>query len=304
MAFLLLVGCLRKPANIGFESNRWRTVSLMLLAMILLSGCTRLFFVPSRTMVQNPNDIGFEYEDVFLTTADDTRVHAWLIQPTLEPGQRPLGLVYFLHGNAQNISWHLAGAQWALEAGYEVFALSYRGYGRSLGYPNVPHVYMDIDAGFDWLMANPQTRTLIDSDAPLVLFGQSLGASLGFNWLAGHSHAQESVTHVIADSGFARFGTVAREIANSHWLTWSFQYPAQWFLLFERDPVESIGQINRPILIIHGELDAVVRYQHSEVLLASGGENTGRISFLGQHIAGFRDPEVLASVLDWLGHGG
>ena len=114
----------------------------------MLSGCTRLFFFPMQQHVGVPSELGYAYQDVFFSNAEDgIRLHAWLIDP--KPARR--GVVYFLHGNAENISTHFRATVWLLESGYQVFALDYRGYGLSQGKPDVPEVFSDIEAGARWL---------------------------------------------------------------------------------------------------------------------------------------------------------
>ena len=250
--------------------------------------------------MQTPADTGYEYTDVYPITRDGLRLHSWLIEPNLADGETTQGIVYFLHGNAQNISWHYHSVRWLLEEGYLVYAIDYRGFGESSGIADVPEVYEDISAGFRWLSSQPQYQAAVDESKPRVLFGQSLGASLGLNWMAREQGAQESFTHVIAESGFSRFGTVAREIASSHWITWLFQYPAQWFLSDERDPVQAIGELALPILLVHSRDDTIVGYQHSEVLLSNSGDNVERLSASGPHIAAFRSAELRESALNWL----
>lgn len=270
----------------------------------LLSGCTQLFFQPSSVHGLYPSDIGYQYEDVFLISSDGVQIHAWMVEPSLQEGEEPKGVVYFLHGNAQNISWHINGARWLLDAGYRVFALDYRGYGQSTGIATLPGVYNDITQGFEWFndeVVNNQNGAASEgNDQPVILFGQSLGASLGMNWLAAYPKGQEVFTHLVLDSGFSRFGTVAREIADQHWLTWLFQYPAQWFLSDEIDPVSSLKTLSLPTLILHSKDDRVVKYRHSEILLQAGGPNGHRISGTGPHIASVRDPKIRESALSWL----
>jgi len=275
----------------------WRLgllIASLLLASVL-SACTQMFFHPESAHVQTPENLGYRYQDVFVRSEDGGRIHGWLIEPTLEPNESVRGLVYFLHGNAQNISWHILGAQWLLNEGYRVFAIDYRGYGLSSGVANVPQVYFDISAGFDWLQIQNE-----DEQLPLILFGQSLGASLGVNWLAQHADVQPAFSKVIMDSGFSRFDTVAKEVADSHWLTWLFQYPAKWMLADETDPADGIAQLTLPITIVHSTDDTVVDYVHSDVLLAAGGENVQRVTASGPHISAFRDPAIRETVLAWL----
>ena len=275
-------------------------LAFILCFCIFLSGCTQLFFFPQSEIVETPAKRGYEFLDVFLETDDGVRLHSWLIQPKLNEDDAIEGIVYFLHGNAQNISWHYHSVRWLLDAGYAVYAIDYRGYGRSTGVADIPQVYDDIGAGFRWLSAQPQFVQATTDEKPRVLFGQSLGASLGFNWLAREQAAQEMFTHMIADSGFSRFSTVARETANNHWLTWLFQYPAKWFLSDERNPEQSISTLTLPILLVHSEDDTVVGYHHSEVLLSAGGEQVQRISAKGPHIAGFASADIRESTLKWL----
>ena len=276
-----------------------RSIVILFICSVL-AGCTQLFFVPDSRIVQTPDEIGYEYADVFPPTTDGVRLHSWLIQPKLSDGEPIQGIVYFLHGNAQNISWHYHSVRWLLDAGFAVYAIDYRGYGRSTGIPDVPEVYNDISAGFRWLTEQPQFLAATADDKPRVLFGQSLGASLGLNWLAQEEPAQKLFTHMIADSGFASFSGVARETANSHWITWLFQLPAQWFLSDERDPVDSIETLTLPILLVHSEDDTVVRHRHSDALLAAGGDQVKRLSAQGPHIAAFRSADIRNSTLEWL----
>jgi len=183
-----------------------RSARLVLLCLsVLLSSCTQWFFFPQPGHVQTPTDIGYEYEDLFFPSTDGVRIHAWLVEPLLKEGEAVKGTAYFLHGNAQNISWHIAGAQWLLANGYRVFALDYRGYGLSTGQPNIPEVYDDISAGFAWLKSDDAIdRNIRMDEEPIILFGQSLGASLSVNWLGQHPEAQEQIGQLVIESGFAR----------------------------------------------------------------------------------------------------
>lgn len=119
-----------------------------------------------------------------------------------------------------------------------------------------------------------------------------MGGSLGLNWFASYAKAQDDFSHVVVNSAFSSFGTVAHEVANNHWLTWLFQYPAQWLLIDEIDPVESIQKLSKPILLLHSLDDQVVKYSHSEALLRAGGPKVRRIQGRGPHIAMLQDPTI------------
>lgn len=94
-----------------------------------LAACAGLLFYPDRHIRLTPERLGLDYEDVHLTAADGTKLHAWLL---LAQGEAH-GFVLFLHGNAENISTHIHNVAWLPAEGYQILLLDYRGYGRSEG---------------------------------------------------------------------------------------------------------------------------------------------------------------------------
>src|SRR5690606_4040484 len=123
----------------------------------------------------------------------------------------------------ENISTHIASVRWLPAAGYQVLMLDYRGFGQSAGRARIPEVFMDIEAGFRWLDAEPAA-----AGRPLFLLGQSIGAALGV-YVAGNDEGiRRRLDGVALDSGIARYGWIAREVAAKGWLTWPFQWPIAW----------------------------------------------------------------------------
>ena len=59
-------------------------------------------FYPDRVLVANPHMVALPFQDVWLETADDMRVHGWFL-----PCEDAVASVLFLHGNAGNISHRL-----------------------------------------------------------------------------------------------------------------------------------------------------------------------------------------------------
>jgi len=265
-----------------------RGISLLLLPL-LLGGCSRLLFVPMQPLVRTPAELGLEYRDVALQAADGTRLAAWWLPARGEPQ----GTVLFLHGNAENISTHIASVWWLPAAGYQVLLLDYRGFGDSQGRPQLPAVLADIRAAFDWLAAEPASQ-----GPPLFLLGQSLGASLG-GYLAGADPALRArLAGVVLDSGFARYGWIAREVASRSWLTWPLQWPIAWAMPDRYDLLDQVGHISPvPLLLLHGRSDPIVGFQHAEALLAAAHEPCALLAYDGGHIAGLHDPLVRAALL-------
>src|SRR5690606_41038076 len=59
---------------------RLRRLFALFVPILLLSGCGHLFFYPSKGQFISPDQIGLQYEDVYLTTPDGETLHGWLLR--------------------------------------------------------------------------------------------------------------------------------------------------------------------------------------------------------------------------------
>lgn len=259
---------------------------------LAMTACSSLYFYPMKPWVQNPSRQGLAYQDVVLIQPDGLRLDGWWL-----PAQGDVhGTVYYLHGNGQNISTHLANVQWLPARGYNVFLLDYRGYGLSEGEPDLPGALSDIQLGLDWLEDSGRL-----GGKPLVLFGQSLGASMSINVLARPQN-RGKVDCVILGSGFASYRGIAETVMARSWLLW----PLQWLvapLLPEHamDPVKHIAALApRPLLIMHSQNDPVVPYANGQALYLAAEKPKQFITLTGGHAAGARDPVIQERMLAFL----
>ncbi|MDY0006405.1 MAG: alpha/beta fold hydrolase, partial [Spongiibacteraceae bacterium] len=209
---------------------------------------------------------------------------------------QPRGAILFLHGNAENISTHLASVYWLPAAGYNVLLLDYRGFGRSTGSPSLPAVFLDIEAALSWL-----ADKYGDSDFPVFMLGQSLGASLGAHVVGSDARWRELLDGVILDAGFSRYSLVARDVARKSWLLWPFQYPVALAMPGGYDPIDSIGNISPvPLMLIHGRHDQVVDSRYAQQLFDAAGEPRRLLQFDGGHIQTFQFEDNRQHLLDFL----
>ena len=228
-----------------------------------LAGCTNVFFQPARQHFHTPAEAGVDYRDVALTASDGTKLHAWLLPAV---GQ-PRGVVVFLHGNAENISTHIASVLWLPARGYHVLAPDYRGYGRSAGTPTVAGVLDDVDTTVRYAVDPARFGGL-----PVVLFGQSLGGALAIVH-AGESKHRGGLAGVVADSAFAGFRDIAREKLRLSALTGWLAWPAGWLVDDSARPLAAVARIAPlPLLLFHGDRDAVVPVEHSRRLFDAARE--------------------------------
>lgn len=260
-------------------------------SLLLLGGCScnSVFFWPYPDLVQTPAKGNIDYEDIYITTPDQVRLHGWL----LKPSGAVKGRVLFLHGNAENISTHISSIYWLPSHGYEVLMIDYRGYGQSGGEACLPGIITDIEESYRWLDDRNQ------DELPLFIIGQSLGASL-----AAYSvgvNQDWDISGLVLDSPFSGYRDIARDKASELWLTWTLQYPLSWLISDTFSPNQTIQGVSpRPLLMFYSEKDKIVPPHLSANLFEQALSPKRRIITSERHIATFLKDRYRNHVLDFL----
>jgi uncharacterized protein len=207
-------------------------------------------YFPDPILVATPDELGLVYEDVYVTTADGVVVHGWYL-----PREEAVATLYFLHGNAGNISHRLAMLERLHRGGFSVFILDYRGYGRSGGRPSEAGTYQDALAGWRWLRAREA------GGVPLLLYGRSVGGAVAA-WLAVQDEVDAD--GVVLENTFTRLRAMAGV---------AFPLPGIGRFMADIYPtLDHIGAIRTPLLLIHGEADEIVPVAHAHALFAAAAE--------------------------------
>lgn len=263
----------------------------VLAGLLLLAGCGgNLMFLPMEKWAQNPARIGLDYEDVVLIHEQGLRLHGWWL-----PAEgRARGTVYFLHGNAQNVSTHIMNVRWLPPAGFNVFLLDYRGYGLSDGEPELPEVLEDIQLGLDWLNDSGRLK-----DKPLIVLGQSLGASMSIPVLAREENAGRYHC-LVSEAAFTGYRDIASDVMKRGWITWLLRPLVLPSMPEGIDPLDSIGQLGRPVLVMHSKEDEVISFAHGEALYQAATEPREFQALLGGHIVALSDQSVQNRVLQFI----
>lgn len=234
--------------------TRWLASALL---AVVLAGCTQLLFQPYRQKILTPETFGLAYEEVRFRTGDGLALFGWFL-----PAQGDAaGTIVFLHGNAENISTHVSAIAWLPARGFNVFLIDYRGYGASAGSPSLAGAERDIDAAMQTLLA----RTDIDTKH-IVIYGQSLGGALAAYNVA-YSPYRDHIRALVVESAFSSYTGITREKLAATWLTWPFQWLAPLCVDDRFSPLPAMKLISPiPLLVIHGDQDAIVPDHHGQRL--------------------------------------
>lgn len=232
------------------------TRALYLLISLLLTSCSHVFYQPSSALFFNPEKANLHPEELWIESSDATRIHAWLFPAKTASGNK-LGTVIQFHGNAENMSSHFASLIWMTEAGYDLLAFDYRGYGTSEGSPNQAGLNRDALAVIESLNKEGKEKKII-------LYGQSLGGAVLLRALQDLTD-RSRIKAVIIESSFYSYQAIARAKLAQTWLTFIFQ-PLAWVLVSDQySPEESIAKVSPiPLLVMHGDRDQVIPYRFGE----------------------------------------
>ena len=182
------------------------------------------------------------------------RIHAWW-WPDADP-RAPT--IFYLHGVRWNLTGHVQRIEQLRRFGFSVFAIDYRGFGKSDGdLPSEEMVYEDARAGWAWL-------TLRQPDpARRFIYGHSLGGAVAIDlaaWLSTQAPAAgPQARGLIVESTFTSLPDIAAELSFS-WL------PTGLIMTQKFDSIDKIRTVAMPVLVVHGAGDRFVPARFSQAL--------------------------------------
>jgi len=167
-------------------------------------------------------------------------------------------VVYFLHGIRWNLTGQVRRLEQLREFGFSVFAIDYRGFGKSDGaLPSEQMTYEDAAAGWKWLVAK------VPNASHRFIYGHSLGGAVAIDLaarLAALDKGGPAQAHgLIVESTFTSLPDIAAE------LSWSW-LPTRLIMSQRFDSIEKVRTIDLPVLFVHGTGDRYVPAKFSQAL--------------------------------------
>jgi len=245
------------------------TLAILLILFAAFSGLMYvqqpgMVFFPTSEIDETPEDWGLEFEDVFLDTKDNIRLHGWFI-----PRQGANFTLLFFHGNAGNISHRGDSIRIFHRLGLNVFILDYRGYGKSQGIPSEQGLYEDADTAWRYL-----TQVKDIEPKNIVIFGRSLGGAI-----ATKLASQVPAGKLILESTFSSSKDIAKYI-----------FPLLSYIVYLRfgfNSEERIKNITYPVLVIHSPDDEIIPFRLGEKVFQAANEPKTFFRIEGNHNSGF-----------------
>jgi len=241
----------------------WRSLAALAVAAMLASGCIgleqkerELTFRSSHAEATWYSGVPAGVQEVDLpidARPNAPRIHGWW----WPDGDADAPVVLYLHGARWNLSGNLFRISRLREFGFSVFAIDYRGFGKSDGdLPSEATVYEDARVGWAFVVAHaPDPRRRF-------IYGHSLGGAVAVDLAA--SLGERGARGLIIESSFTNFADVASEFTRG-------LLPSA-MLSQKFDSLDKIARVRMPVLIVHGQEDRYMPLRFSEALYAAAPE--------------------------------
>jgi len=216
-------------------------VPISLFALITFVGCS---YIVTDTMLFNERPLKtlttqFHFSDTYFSVDDTILVNGWMLTK-----DSAVANILLLHGNSNNLyelPWiNIINALGSLNV--NVFAIDYRGFGRSSGKVSFKGMFRDAHGALIYLKSTSY------ASKPIIVYGLSLGS------IPAIDIAQDpQVSGLLLEGALSTSEDAVEAIKEHHWYLRFINIEYRKDLIF--NSVETIKNVKAPVLIIHGNHD-------------------------------------------------
>jgi len=240
-------------------------IAIYLLACVLLFFFQeKLIFFPQKLDKDYQFNFHQKFEEINITAEDGKVLHGLLFK-----AHNSKGLIFYLHGNAGDLSSWGDVAKTYTSLNYDVFLIDYRGYGKSEGsIHNQNQFFSDVQ------MAYNQMLNIYEEDK-IVVLGYSIGTGPATK-IAATNHPKL----LVLQAPFYSLTDMVKRL---------FPVIPPFILKYKFENYKYIQECKMPVVVFHGNKDEVIYYQ-SSVKLKEVMKSTDRLITLdGQSHNGMTD---------------
>ena len=209
----------------------------------------------------------FNYEIIgkdFINSKGDS-INAWLLKPKNYNGIT----IYYLHGNAGNITYNFPLMKSFAEDGFQIFMIDYSGYGFSQGKATRKNVLIDGNDGLDFLINS--SEIIYDK---LIIYGQSLGGHLS---CVVATQNQSKIDALVVEGAFSSHKDIASDVV---------PVLGRIFVREIYSAEKNLPDFHKPVLIIHSTEDKTVAFKNGERLFEVANHPKTFLPIKGRHVFG------------------
>ncbi|WP_185967770.1 alpha/beta hydrolase [Formosa sediminum] len=235
---------------------------------------SKLYYFPTKEMA-NMDDI--DYSESILNIEDSIKIYTYEFKAT---GNKKAN-IFLVHGAGGNVSSYKSLIKPLIENGFGVYALDWRGYGKSTGIPNYKGVMKDTEIAFQDFIR----KTTKDS-LKTIVYGLSLGGQMAVKITKDN---QNRVNLLVLDGTVESAQSLAIDYAPVEYLKEKAEESPEDF---NQDyvAVRDIAYIkNIPKLIIHSRIDRDIPFFRGKNVFDSAREPKEFWETETDHIMTLRD---------------
>jgi len=242
-------GC--SPQTVPLPSKDALSLALTALAFdnqITCEDLRNLFDIEYLQPVETPDQIGLDFEQLWLPTVDGNFIRVWRL-----PTQLDRGLVVLSGGSVGSMPCYLFVAKLLVDDGWSVVMSDYRGFGASSGIPDLDTLPDDLELVLDWALERTGREHA-------TLMGISLGS---IPTVAVAVRRPEAVNGVVLDSPVALGEMIKR-------LDFAFSSTQDVIDLLDAqlNTQRIISNLTAPVLMYSGGKDVLTPPAATELLFA------------------------------------